>query len=223
VVRVPQAQKTFEVKGKVVIICDYRERDVINELTEFDVVIKEMPLEVGDYVLSDRVIVERKTSRDFVKSIVDGRIFEQARSMQESFEKPILIVEGYETPWGIAENALKGAIASLILDFGISILRTDDASDTARTMYWIARREQVGAKRKVILKPRRKPKEVEKLQEQIVAGLPGISGVLSQRLLKHFKTVENVFKASAEELRKVQGIGEQLAKRIRRVLTQKYK
>jgi len=45
---------------------------------------------------------------------------------------------------------------------------------------------------------------------------------LAERLLKHFKTVENVFTAKEEELMKVEGVGKERAKKIREVLTAEY-
>ena len=62
------------------IICDDRERgsEVIAELRKLpctDVVICRM--QVGDYLIDGRVLVERKTVHDFVVSLKDGRLFRQ--------------------------------------------------------------------------------------------------------------------------------------------------
>jgi ERCC4-type nuclease len=109
-----------------------------------------------------------------------------------------------------------------LTDFGISVIHTRNPADTARLIYWIARREQVEGGQKIGVKVRPKPKDVRKLQEQIVAGLPGVSSVLSRRLLAHFATIERVFSADVGELRRVRGIGRQLARRIRAILTREY-
>jgi len=63
---------------------------------------------------------------------------------------------------------------------------------------------------------------MKRMQEEIVAILPGVSTVISKRLLKHFVSVEKVFKAKDEKLQKVKGIGKKLSKRIRKILTEKY-
>ena len=63
-------------------------------------------LEVGDYIISDRVAVERKTAEDFVNSIVDKRLFMQLKDLRK-YQKPILIVEGREFS-RLHENAIKG-------------------------------------------------------------------------------------------------------------------
>jgi len=208
--------------SKVVVIADYREKDVIQYLKSMGAIVNEIKLEVGDFICSEsRIAVERKTHSDFVSSIIDGRIFEQAKVLKENFERPVILVEGYSNR-KISGNALKAALASLIVDFGISLLNTRNPYDTARTVYWIAKKEQEENRKEVGFKVKKKPKELRFLQERIVASIPGVSTILSKRLLEHFGSVEKVFSAKEEELKKVKGIGEKLASKIRKVLTEKY-
>ncbi len=208
--------------SKIVVIADYREKDVIQCLNSMNVVVNEMKLEVGDFICSEkRIAIERKTHSDFVSSIIDGRIFEQAKLLKENFERPLILIEGYSNR-KISENALKAAIATLIVDFGISLISTRNPYDTARSIYWIAKKEQEENKKEVGFKVKKKPKDLKLLQERIVASIPGVSSILSKRLLQHFGSVEKVFNAKEEDLRKVKGIGEKLASKIRKVLTEKY-
>src|SRR3990172_5072262 len=52
-------------------------------------------LSVGDYVLSDRVCVERKTTDDFLSTFLERReLFSQLRDLKMAYRRPILIVEG---------------------------------------------------------------------------------------------------------------------------------
>lgn len=184
-------------------------------------VIKILRLDIADYICSHKVAVERKAYNDFISSIIDGRVFEQAKLLKESFEKPIMIIEGYSNR-KINENALKGAIASLLVDFGISLIHTKNPLDTAKTIYWIAKKEQSEKKHTLSFRIRKK-KDVKEAQEMIVASLPGINRVLSRRLLTHFGSVERIFSAKETELEKVKGIGKKLAKRIRKLLTNPYR
>jgi Fanconi anemia group M protein len=217
-----ETQKVFELKEKVVIISDYREREINKILENLGAKVNVMNLNIGDFVLSERVCIERKTHSDFISSIIDGRIFEQAKSLRENFEKPILIIEGYSNR-EINENALKGALASLIVDFGVSVLNTLNIFDTAKTIYWLAKKEQKEEKGAIAFKIGKKPKEIKKLQEEIVASLPGVSNVLSKRLLEKFGTIEKIFTAKESELQQVKGIGKILAKKIKKILTEKYR
>ena len=207
---------------KVVIIADYREKDVIQHLKSMGAIVNELNLEVGDFICSEnRIAIERKTHSDFISSIIDGRIFEQAKLLKENFERPAILIEGYSNR-EINENALKAAIASLFVDFGISLISTRNPYDTARTIYWIAKKEQEENRKEVGFKVKKKPKDLKLLQERIVASIPGVSNILSKRLLEHFGSVEKVFSAKEEDLIKIKGIGKKLATKLRKVLTEKY-
>lgn len=209
--------------NKIVIFADYREREVANQLKKLDVIVKETNLGVGDFILSDnRVVIERKTHSDFISSIIDGRAFEQTKLMKENFNNPIIIIEGSSNRQ-INENALRAAIASLIVNFNVSLLNTKNPSDTAKTIYWIAKKEQEEDKRSVSFKVGKKPKGMNELQERIVCSLPGINSVMSKRLLKYFGTIEEIFTADEKELRKVKGVGKKLANKIKKILIEKYK
>jgi Fanconi anemia group M protein len=85
--------KQIEIPKKPIkIIVDVREKNMAKLLHNYaDVELK--TLEVGDYVLSDRVVVERKTADDFVDSIIDKRLFNQLKNLRK-VEKPLLIIEG---------------------------------------------------------------------------------------------------------------------------------
>ena len=81
-------------ENSVKIIADYRElrSNVAKLLFEKGAEIDSQNLPVGDFILSDRVCVERKTVKDFLQSIIDNRLFEQISNLTSNFEKPIIIV-----------------------------------------------------------------------------------------------------------------------------------
>lgn len=216
-----ESQKIFKPKGKTVVMCDYREKEVAGFLKLFGAHINKASLAVGDFVCSDKVVVERKDHSDFVGSIIDGRIFEQAQQMKEGFERPVFIIEGSSNR-NISVNALKAAVATLVADYGVSLISTKNPKDTALTIFWLAKKEQQENKRDISVRVGKKSKDERRLQEQIVCGLPGISTVICKRLLDRFGNVEKVFTATEEELREVEGIGKKLAKRIRKILEKEW-
>ena len=178
---------------------------------------------MGDFVLSDRAVVERKEIDDFASSIIDGRMFEQAIKLKE-YERPMIIVEG-ENPMGsgrLRPEAVLGAYASLLIDYGIPILWSPTPTYSAQLMLTIARREQIQEKRGLRIMSGPKPPTLEEQQEFIVASLPSIDRVRARNLLVALNTVERIFSASKEELKSVNGIGEKISEDIRRVLTSKY-
>ncbi|MEM7825568.1 MAG: ERCC4 domain-containing protein [Candidatus Aenigmatarchaeota archaeon] len=213
-----ETQKILKPKEKILIVCDFREKEVIEELKKLGVLVNVQSLEVGDFVVSEKVCIEKKTHSDFISSIIDGRIFEQASLLRKNFEKPIILIEGYSNR-EINDNALKAALACLLTDFGISLINTKNSFDTAKLIYWIAEKEQVEVKNEVAIKVIKKPKEIKKIQEFIVCSLPGVSTKTAVKLLKNFGSVEKVFSSSEEELKKVIG---KKAEKIKKVLKEKY-
>lgn len=216
-----QSQKILKPKGKTVVISDYREKEVTTNLKLLGARVNTTSLAIGDFVCSDRLVVERKNHSDFVGSIVDGRIFQQAKRMKEEFERPVFIIEGNSNR-DISVNALKATIATLATNFRASVISTKNPKDTALTIFWLAKKEQQDSGREIAVRVGKKPKDEKKLQEQIVCGLPGVSTVICKRLLKKFGTVEGVFSTTEEELIEIEGIGKKLAKKIRKVLEKKW-
>ncbi len=208
---------------KVMVIMDHREvpSGIVHELVQFGIEVEARQLDVGDFILSDRVGVERKSVGDFLQSIVDKRLLVQAKQLSETFERPVLVLEGegLYSRRAIHPNAIRGALAALAVDFGVSILPTRDEKETAAVLAIIARREQTEQAREVAVRGEAKGLTLPEQQRFVVEGLPGVSAVLAERLLAHFGAVERVMAASEEELQQVRGIGKEKAKEIRRVLS----
>lgn len=179
-------------------------------------------LSVGDYVLSGDVVVERKEVRDFVKSVMDGRLFDQAARMKKVYPKPLIVLQGRRSSYGIGRASFFGAIASLLTDFQIPVFTASGEEEVASLLYYLASREQRERKKEVRVREGVKPVTLPDLQRYVIAGIPGIDSVLADRLLERFKSVRAVFDASEEELMEVEGIGEKLAKRIREIADEPY-
>ena len=211
-------------ENKVIVYVDTREfnSEVILFLARHDCTVKQKMLHVADYLVSDRVAIERKTTTDFASSIVDQRLFSQVKAMKENFEKPVLIIEGDNLYERLNPNAVRGAIASLALDFGIPIIWTKDPGETAGMIFWLAKREQLDEKREVSVRGGKKIEGLPKQQEFMIAGLPGISTVRARALLKHMKTPLKVFSANEKELTEVDGVGKKTAENIRKLLDSEY-
>lgn len=208
-----------------VVFADTREGNskVIRHLSEMEIDVKVQAMAVGDYQVSDEVVIERKTAKDFVDSIVDKRLFKQARSLMEEFKRPLIILEGDDLYNGmINPNAIRGSIASIALDFGISIIPTKNAQDTAAMIKRIAIREQSGEKTPIQIRTDKKPVNLWEQQLFIIESLPNIGPVNAKNLLEHFGTVANIINASESQLQEVEGIGKKTAANIRKVVDSKY-
>jgi len=220
-------QEMTQIPRKPTIIVDSRELGsaTTRELSKYDIAITQETLSIGDFIISDRTAVERKTVEDFVASIIDGRLFEQVSNLKSAYEMPILLIEGesFQTSRNIAPEAVMGAVASVIVDFGVPVVWTRSPSETALLLLSIARREQSKGERRPRIRMERKPESLAREQEFVIAGLPLVDTVLARRLLRAFGTIEKVFLASEQELQNVEGIGRKISDRIRKLLTAPYR
>lgn len=210
--------------NKVLIFVDTRESSILEYFKQYDCIVQRKMLLFGDFVVSDRVVIEKKTVDDFTKSILDKRLFQQLKAMKDNFEKPLLLIEGEESLYGgLNPNMIRGALAAITVDLGIPIIWTRDLADTAGLIFWIAKREQIDEKREVSLRNKKVPETLKEQQEYLVASLPDISMVRARALLEHFKSPEKVFHASVKELQEVKGIGKKIAEKIKNVIEKEYK
>ncbi len=193
---------------------------VVRNLKDLETEIELQKLDLGDYIVSKDVIIERKSADDFLSSLTDGRLFEQANRLVETYRNPLVILEG--SPYGIRDihpNAIRGAISSLVLDYGIPVIYSRNQEETASLIRTMAKREQEDKEKEISVRGDQKKLDINERQRYIVEGLPHISSVLAKRLLSHFKTVESIFNSKESELQQVEGIGEKIAKEIRKVIT----
>lgn len=217
------SQNVEEDENSLKIIADDRENQVAKELSRLDVEVQSERLEVGDFLVSERTVVERKRDEDFADSLVDNRLFPQMKELAE-FENPVIIVEGDElfSHRDIHPNAVRGALASIALDYGITMLWTDGEKETAKLLKSLAKREQEEQNREVSVRGEKTPKTMKERQKFIVAGIPGVNRKIAERLLEQFGSVQEIFNASKDQLRDVKGIGQKKADSIREVISTDY-
>lgn len=205
---------------KVPVIIDTREKQSLvgASLIEESANIEFEKLDVGDYLVGD-VIIERKAFSDFVSSIVNKRLISQLTDMKE-YKKSILIVEGfyydYESSF-VHENAVRGMILSALLDFDVKVVFTEDEEDTAKFLLVLAKRQEKGFV-KSSMRLKKSSMSFEEQKKFILEGFPGIGPVTSEKLLEHYRTLENVFFASREEIREIGNLDEKKAESFRKIL-----
>lgn len=189
-------------------------------LQQIEVILKTLP--VADYVISDKVGIERKSASDFINSIKDGRLFDELYNLSQNFTIPILILEGNPSNQpGFSKLAILGAIASIVVNIKISILYTDSEAETADLLIALVKKvyQEKKSSGKVYIK---KTATEAEAQEQIISGIPGINLVRAQELLTAFSNVENIFNADEDDLEKVSSIGKKTAKKIREIAEYDY-
>ncbi len=211
-------------RDTVRIVADERERQsgIPDELVNLKAVVDFAQLQVGDYIVASDSAVERKSLRDLVQSIYDGRLFAQCSELVTHYAKPVLIVEGSNEMFErVIDNpmVIYGALASVALDFRIAVIHTPSASHTAKALIAMANRA-LKEKSGPLLRKVKKSNPLKMQQLSILASLPGVGDKLAVRLLTKFKTPMKVLNASTAELARVEGMGLARATKLRKVLDQ---
>ena len=214
---------------KPIVKIDFREQrsGILNEISNINNQIEYelCNLATGDYILGDKIMVERKTLTDFLESIKTGRIFQQAYRMAQTEMNGLIILEGDKSmvdASGMSRNAIQGALIHLTVFIGIPIIHSKDIHETASLLadlYSQSLRQELPRKKHIISGI--KGLRINKKQRQklsIIQDLPGIGIKRGYTLLKQFSTFENIVNASAEDLVKVEGIGHKIADRICTIL-----
>lgn len=181
-------------------------------------------LPIGDYIVAPETIVERKSIRDLLASVFDGRLFDQCTRLKEHFEHPVVLMEGnVDEIEEITDNPLifYGAISTVVLDFKIPVIPTPSASHTAKLLVSMCSRKDTP--KGPYLKKIKKSSDLERQQLSSLCSLPGIGEKFAVRMLEKFGTPLKVFTATTAELAKVEGLGEARAKKIKKVLDTKSK
>jgi Fanconi anemia group M protein len=216
----------YSKKTNVKIIVDHRESrsPVMRFLSQKDIIVEPQQLDVGDYIISSRIGVERKTVDDFLNSLIDGKLFVQMKNLRTTYSRPLLLVEGdgLLTKRNISHNAIFGSFVSIIVDFGIPIITTHTPQETADFLAVMAHREQKEGDKAIAIRGEKTAKTISEHQQFLVEGLPNISAVLAQRLLQHFGSIRSLANASEDDLCQIQGIGKNIAADILKILNAEY-
>ncbi|MEM2932687.1 MAG: ERCC4 domain-containing protein [Candidatus Pacearchaeota archaeon] len=209
------------------IIADKRERNsaIIAELKARGINIEEKVLPIGDYIVGN-TIIERKSLNDFISSMLNKRLIKQLKDLKESkFKYKLIILEGLDEQelfgrGNLNDNAIRGMILSILIDYKIPIVFTKDFIDTCNYLEVLDKRT---GKKKVEISLAVKPKfsNIFEQQEFILESFPGIGKITAREILKRFGTIKAFINADEEELAKIKKLGKK-AKIIKKIIESKY-
>lgn len=203
---------------------DFREKaeTLINILkSAYEIEINTTALKFGDYFIPPDTVVERKTTCDFLVSIIDGRLFNQSYRLAEYCKRPIMLIEGEtffdEKYPNVSKEAIKGALITIAQTFYIPVLRTTSESDTAWCINQLyEHRQRIGENSGPLLSHKARRIDTQKIR--VLRALPGIGLKSAKNLLHHFGSIKNIVNASEKELLDTSGIGKKTARKIQDVL-----
>jgi DNA excision repair protein ERCC-4 len=219
------------------IVVDERERssNIPVLLKNAGAIIDFTQLKVGDYIVSSETAVERKTVRDLISSIYDGRLFVQCSDLVKYYQKPLLVVQGNIAELGETSEDMEDpddiklhtermsvaydALITVATEFRIPIIHTPSAEQTAQLLVTLVNRSLQEAKATgPLLRKIKKENPIQIQQLSVLASLPGVGEKLAARMLKKFHTPIRALNASAAELATIPGFGLTRAERVRKVL-----
>lgn len=205
----------------IVIYADHRESrsPVFKALDLMKVDLRIREVEVGDFIVSDDVGIERKTGEDALNSFIGeekGKIFRQCQDLVRSYRKPLLMLECDLSDLfvrNINPASIWGMLRSIIWN-GCPVEFTYNAEGTARRLYELAKIEQEGNTKEFSphgSKTKRTP------SEELVYTISSINGVgpnMAINLLDHHKSIKNIVNADGAALAETKLVGKPTALRL---------
>jgi len=217
---------------KVIIDNREKEKSVEDKLRDLGCEIEIQFLPTGDYVLGN-IGVERKSIADFFSSLETRRIWGQLTTLSESYEKPMLIIEGHmHMNWDSKTISTIGktykwnpaTVECIMLAMSriVYIRQTSSPEHTSHLLYTLAKHEQEKRKRSPIIKFKPKATTLKDKQLRVLQSLPGVSGELSNRITQEFLDIKSLFTSSQKRLEIIKGMGDKKSKEILDVINQPF-
>ena len=203
---------------------DDREPDEIRNLL---VKCQQKRLPLGDYIINDTVIVERKTASDFVNSLITKHLKSQVYRLTKAYSNPVLAIVGniyIEAQERISRQALIAQLASLTSRHNLEGAHGKISLITFETDYDFALYLNYLDKKTTENKPFTNPEledldknDIEAVKNAMISLVPNLGDVLNKNLLRKFGNLRNIANATVKELTEVDGLGLKKAKVVFKV------
>lgn len=207
----------------MVIAIDNREpQELVDAITKYDVEVDYKRLEVGDILIGDQDVWERKTMADLIRSLQDGSVWVQLKNMKKDYKNTMLLLEG-ELPGDLPVQAkmlkkrLRMSIGSIRYDWKVPVDRTDCISDTA--MFVVAYYSRIDREKRKFYRPVKKQKtDPYDIASDLLCTLPGIGRIKAEELLAIHGNVKNTINLLPKDFSKTKGISIDKANKIHAIL-----
>lgn len=218
----------------VKIYVDIREKQsaVPKYLSEMGVTVIYKALDIGDYMISEDTVVERKRVDDLAHSVFEGRFFDQVRRLKQSGLRTYILVEGdlwYLRRVTSRYKSVEAALITAVLYNDMCVIYSRNSKHSAELIKLMAEKLQARGRKhpqptlptyRKYQKP--KDRELSSWQLYILSSFPGIGPTLAERLLRKFGSLKAVLNAAPSELSRVSGVTEEKAHLIRSILEHRY-
>lgn len=175
-------------------------------------------LEIGDFFVEGRIVIERKTNVDLAQSIQDHRVFQQMERMRTIPEQSWLILEG--DPYEGHSLEIKN-IDGFVVNVGnrdTRLLHSKNMRHTASLIAKIVRHSYGLGTPDPALTPASKSQDPAIATTWMLSQIPHLSVTIAERLIERFGSIANICTATPNDLTSVDGIGPTLITTIGQVL-----
>lgn len=183
------------------VILDVHEPEALKSYLRMNgISFKEESLSVGDLILGDKNLAERKTLGDLLKSQKEGRLYYQVKALSESRQegfKPMLIIEGQIPRFSDETKGLWKRIQSIklsLLALGIPSIEVRNKTEFLELLkLFIGRVGRPGGERPSLSYGKAKGKLSNmEIKVDILRTIPQIGYVKATQLIKKKGSIEEV-------------------------------
>ena len=197
-------------------IIDNREREICKYFTDKVEWIGYKNLDVGDILIGDKIIIERKTLKDLSASIKDGRYREQkTRLLATGIPKHLIIflIEGdfrdYTGKYLLPSSTLKSSILHTLIRDGFSVFRTVDLNETIDFIERLADTAFNHPEKLSVSDVRSKYRDIVNVRKiknitpktyyfSLLTHIPCVSKAIAEYIVEHYPTISSLCDAYRE-------------------------
>jgi len=204
--------------------------EIENKLTTKGVPVERELLDVGDYLLPSSYACERKKGRDLMSSVMSGRLYEQLNNLCQ-FQHPILAIisdnlwrDFYHTQSKYVHKQYIGVLTTLTAKYPtlrVMHFDSDDMfADYLASLYKKLTEDKESTRPKPIF---RKGKKIQIRMENCLTAGEGISVGYSKKFLDRYNSIDEICKATVDDMTKISGVGKSKAESLYKLLHSNYK
>lgn len=189
------------------VIIDSRESEIILNIKsilgeKMDDVVKIEPLHLGDIMISNKILIERKQWSDLACSITDGRYKEQSARLLSAKEEGYIVYYFLEgnldlyKPRGISKDTLRSCVYSLTYDKQFFVVMPKSPRESAEYILKFHQKQQTTntpiTTNTILSKKKNSQITKENISELMLCQIPGISTTTSRALLSKFESIQQI-------------------------------
>lgn len=209
---------------------DSREPSEIIEKLKKSIGAREEFLSIGDILLPNGYVLERKKGRDLLSSLTNNRLFEQVNAMQEYSNPMLVIVEDnkwrnfYFTKSKYIHKQYIGMMTTFAAKYPkLRIIQVENDEEFVAFVESLYKKliSDGHSERPQIIK--RKSKSMRVRMEDTLTCSKSVGIKTAKRFLQKYNSIEEICNAPLEDLEKTKGASKSTAKNVYNLLHSKYK